>query len=54
MISPLTMDDFLFDLKRVREQKTTQLKTDSKGGVVSAGKDNNTTSGNSFELSRLR
>lgn len=52
-VTPLTMDDFLFELERVREQKPAQLKTDSKGGAVNAGKDNITTSGNSCKMLRL-
>lgn len=52
-ITPLTMDDFLFDLEQVREEKFAKPKTNSKGGVVSAGKDNITTSGDSSKMLRL-
>lgn len=50
-ITPLTMDDFLFEFERVKEEKTAQLKTNSKGGAVNAGKETDKRRGNSGILS---
>lgn len=50
-ITPLTMDDFLFDLGRVRDEKPVHLKTNSKGGAANAGKETDKRRGNSGILS---
>ncbi len=50
-ITPLTMDDFLFDLERTREEKNAQPKTNSKGGAANAGKETDKRRGNSGILS---
>lgn len=50
-ITPLTIDDFLFE--REQERKQANNKQSSEGGESSAGKNNYTDSCNSYVLPRL-